>query len=116
MRLVDLVEKRAREFMLSSGKAVLLAQLHQLGVVAYVDDAKGIVLGAQPQGYLAGRALQVLDIKPTTTRGVEECRKSLIEDLRRRESANIEVLEAPGEQIFARCGDKATSEPMKSPS
>ena len=34
MRLVDLVEERPREFALARGKAVLLAQPHQLGVAS----------------------------------------------------------------------------------
>ena len=84
MRLVDLVEQRARELALARGQAVLLAQLHQLGVVAHVDDAEGLVLGAQPQRHFAGRALQVLDIELAAARRVEERRERLVEDLRRR--------------------------------
>ena len=42
-------------------RPVLLAQLHQLGVVADVDDAEGS-LSAHAQRDLAGRALQVLDV------------------------------------------------------
>ena len=84
MRLVDLVEERARELALAGGEAVLLAQLHQLGVVADVDDAEGLVLGAQPQRHLAGRALQVLDVELAAARRVEERRERLVEDLRRR--------------------------------
>ncbi len=80
MRLVDLVKERPRELALARGKAVLPAQVHQLGVVAHVDDAEGFVLGAQPQGHFAGRALQVLDMEPAATGGVENRRKRLVED------------------------------------
>ena len=83
---------------------------HQFGVVAHVDDAEGVVLGPQPQGHFAGHALQVLDIEPAAAGGVEERCKRFIEDLRRRESASVEVREAPRKQVLARSGDKALVE------
>ena len=74
VRLVDLVEERSRELALALGKALLLAQIHQFGVGAHVDDAEGFVLGAQPQGHFAGHALQVLDTKLAATGGIEDRR------------------------------------------
>ncbi len=87
MRLVDFVEERARELALAGSQALLLAQFHQLGVVADVDDAEGLVLGPETQRHFAGRALQVLDIELPAARRVEERRERLVEDLCRREAA-----------------------------
>ena len=59
--------------------------LHQLGVVADVDDAERLVV-ADAQRDLAGRALQVLDVQRAAAGGVEERRQRLVEHLRGREA------------------------------
>jgi hypothetical protein len=61
---------------------MLLAQLHELGVVADVDDTEGLVVGAELQRHFAGRSLQVLNVKLPTARRIEERCERLIENLR----------------------------------
>ena len=89
----------------SGGDALLLAELHQLGVVADVDDAEGLVV-ADAQGDFAGRALQVLDVQRAAAGALKSDRERLVEDLRRGEAARVEIGEAAGEQVLARRSDE----------
>jgi hypothetical protein len=57
--------------------------------------------------HLAGRALQVLDIELPAARRVEERCERLIENLRGRKPAGVEIGEASGEQVPARRRDQA---------
>ena len=84
MRFIQFVKERfSRTPVAPVARPLSLADsLIKLRVVAHVDHAKGFVLGAQSQGHLAGHALQVLDVEPTATRGVEDRPERLIEDLR----------------------------------
>ena len=70
-------------------RPVLLAQLHQLGVVAHVDDAERLVFRAQPQRHFAGRTLQVLDVELPAAGRVEQRGQRLVEDLSRIEIGQV---------------------------
>ena len=87
------------------GNPVLFAQLHQLGVVADVDDAERIVV-ADAQRDLAGGALQVLDVQRAAAGGVEEGRQRFVEHLGGGEAGSVEIGEAPGEQVLPASGDE----------
>ena len=80
---VDLVEERACELAVLRGNSVVFTQLDQLGIVADVDHAEGIVV-ADAQRDLAGGALQVLDMERAAAGGVERIVERFIEYLGRR--------------------------------
>ena len=106
MRLVDLVKERARELPLAAWKAVLLAELHQLGVVADVDDAEGVVVGAEAQGDLAGGALQVLHIERPPPGALNRVASVSSKICAGGEAARVEIRKSAGEEVLARRRDE----------
>src|SRR4051812_13387065 len=106
MRPIDLVKERPRELALSGGEALLFAELYQLGIVADVDHAEGIVVGPEAQGDLAGRTLQILDIELAAARRIEQVLQSLVKHLRRAEAAYVEIGETSSKEVLAHRSDE----------
>ncbi len=70
MRLFQLVKQRSGELALRHRKALFLAKLDQLGVIADIDDPKGVVV-AYAKGEFTGYAFKVLDMQRTPGRCIE---------------------------------------------
>src|SRR5690606_22421796 len=75
-------------------------QLHQLGVVTDVDDAKERVV-AHAHANFSGGALQVLDVQQAACGSVEQGRQRFVEDLFGRQTAGVQVGETAREQVLA---------------
>ena len=71
------------------------AAVEQLGLHGCEERFRDSVVErvAHADGRFTGDALQILDVQPATTRRVEQRRQRLVEDLRRRQSARVQVRE-----------------------
>ena len=103
------MKQRAGEVASGDAEPGCLAEAKQFVVVADVDDAERLVI-ADLQRKFAGRTFEVLYVEAAAGRGIEQRGKYFVVDLRRAEMLARQVLESPGEEVFAIRGNQSLAQ------